>query len=75
MLGAVVRNAGAAVGGAFLGALLSRGLAYFLPLMGPTNGLLYRSFAGIGDNALLVMLLSAGIALFARATVEGGVGG
>ena len=74
MFGAPIRIGLSTVAGAVRGAVMSRGLGYMLPLMGDTNGLIYQSFAGISNHALLIMVLSGVLALFARATVESGGG-
>jgi len=47
---------------------------FFLPYLGPTDGLLYRSFNGILDNALLIFLIGIGAAVIARAVVESNAG-
>jgi len=75
MLGAFVRAAATLAVGGFAGALLSWLVGQFLPFLGPQSGLLYRSFAGIADNAVLIIILSGIVTLLARANVERRLGG
>lgn len=44
-----------------------------LQFMGPQNSLLYRSFSGLAENALIIMLLAVGAGVIARAVAESGV--
>jgi len=44
-----------------------------LAFLGPQNSLLYRSFAGVAENALIIMLLAVGAGVIARAVAESGV--
>jgi len=44
-----------------------------LQFMGPQNTLLYRSFSGLAENALIIMLLAVGAGVIARAVAESGV--
>jgi hypothetical protein len=63
------------IGGAVLVAsMLSFIGLFFLPLLGPADGLLYRSFSGILDNALFIFLVGIGAAVIARAVVESSAG-
>jgi len=74
MFGGYIRavlNIGAAV---LVASLLSFIGLFFLPYLGPTDGLLYRSFNGILDNALFIFLIGIGAAVIARAVVESNAG-
>jgi len=74
MFGGYIRavlNIGAAV---LVASLLSFIALFFLPYLGPTDGLLYRSFNGILDNALFIFLIAIGAAVIARAVVESNAG-
>jgi len=44
-----------------------------LGFLGPQSSLLYRSFAGLAENALIIMLLAVGAGVVARAVAESGV--
>jgi H+/Cl- antiporter ClcA len=70
MWGAVLRSALVSAAAALIAAVLSYILARLLPLMGPDDGLLYRSFASISDHALAVMILAILAGLIGRAVVE-----
>ena len=74
MWGAVLRSAIVSAVAALLAAVLSYILARMLPLMGPSDGLLYRSFASISDNALAVMVFAVLAGLIGRAIVESAPG-
>jgi len=70
MFGAYIRAA-ITIGVAVLSAAILQFLVpFFLPFLGPETSLLYRSFNGIAENALLIMLVAVGAALIARAVVE-----
>jgi hypothetical protein len=72
--------------GAYIRAVLTIGVAvlaaaildvvggFLLPYQGTSDNLLYRSFAGVIDNALFIMLLAIGAAVLARAVVESNAG-
>lgn len=70
MWGAFLRAAIYAPIAALLSAILTFILARFLPLMGPKDELLYRSFASVSEHSLAVMLLSILLGIVAAAVVE-----
>lgn len=73
MFGAYVRAAGTAAFAVLAAALLQFIVPFFLDFLGPSDSLLYRSFNGLAENALLVMLLAVGAGVIARAVAESGV--
>ena len=74
MFGAYIRAA-ITIGVAVLsGAILQFLVPFFLPFLGPEGSMLYRSFDGIAENALFIMLVAVGAALLARAVVESNAG-
>lgn len=74
MFGAYIR-AGVTVGIAVLSAAILRFIVpYFLVYQGPSDSLLYKSFEGISENALFIMLAAIGAGLLARAVVESNMG-
>lgn len=74
MFGAYIR-ATITVGVAVLtAAILNFIVPFFLRFQGPTDSLLYRSFAGIAENSLLIMLVAIGAGLLARAVAESQAG-
>jgi len=74
MFGAYIRAA-LQIGGAVLaGAILQFIVPFFLPFLGPQDSLLHRSFAGVAENGLFIMLVAIGAALIARAVVESRTG-
>lgn len=46
----------------------------FLPMLGAETTPLYRGFAALVDNALLIMLVAIAAAVLARAVVESNAG-
>jgi len=70
MFGTTIHAAVSAAFGAVLGAFLSFILGYLLPFLGPHDGLLFRSFQGVSDHALLAMIVSSLLFLVARAVTE-----
>lgn len=72
--------------GAYIRAVLTIGVAvlsaavlqfvmpFFLQFQGEPDSLLYRSFAGIADNALFIMLVAIAAGVLARAVVESNAG-
>ena len=63
-------NGGIAV---LLAAILTFILGFFMPYLGPEDGLMYATFDALGEWVLFLMLLSIGFTLIARSVVEGGV--
>lgn len=57
-----------------LAAIMRFIVPYLLPYQGASDSLLYRSFTGITDNVLLIMLLAIGAGILARAIVESDAG-
>lgn len=74
MWGAYIRAA-VTVGIAVLSAALLQFIVpYLLEYQGPSDSLLYRSFEGLAENALFIMLAAVGAGLLARAVVESNMG-
>lgn len=74
MFGAYIR-AVLTIGGAVLAAAILDAVGGFLlPYQGAEGSLLYRSFAGIIDNALFIMLIAIGAGVIARAVTESDAG-
>lgn len=53
-----------------LGAILQFIVAPMLDFLGPESSLLYRSFTGVAENAVLIALLAVGAGVIARAVTE-----
>lgn len=70
MFGRFVQAAGAIAFAVLMAALLRFVVPFFLDFLGPEDSLLYRSFSGLSENVLLVMLLAVGAGVIARAVVE-----
>ena len=74
MFGAYIRAA-LTVGVAVLGAaVLQFMVPYFLQFQGESDSLLYRSFEGLAENALFIMLVAIAAGVLARAVVESNMG-
>jgi len=73
MYGAYIRSVLYIGGAVLLSAIISIVATPLLAFQGPTDSLLYESFAFVIDEALLLMLLSIALGLVARASVEGGL--
>lgn len=74
MFGAYIRST-ITVGIAVLTAAILQFITpYLLDYQGPSDGMLYRSFEGISENALFIMLLAILAGLLARAVVESDAG-
>lgn len=74
MFGPYIRGA-ITIGIAVLsGAILQFIVPYLLPYQGAEDSLLYRSFEGVAENAIFIMLVAVGAALIARAVVESNAG-
>lgn len=58
-----------------LAAILGFILQFFLPMMGPEDGLLRSAFASLDRWMLLLMIVAVLGGILARATVEGNLGG
>ena len=74
MFGRYVRGALTIVVAVFSAALLEYLTPFFLPLVGPEESLLYRSFDWLGGNALLIMLVAVAAGVLARAAAESNPG-
>ena len=72
MFGAYVRAAGTAAFAVLAAALLQFLTPLLLDYLGPQDSLLYRSFSGLSENALIIMLVAIGAGVIARAVVESG---
>ena len=64
-------NAGVAV---LLAAILTFILGFFMPYMGPEDGLFYQTFSALNEWVLFLMLLAIAFAVIARSVTESGVG-
>lgn len=74
MFGAFIRAAPTVAVGVLVGSILSWILSEMAHLMGPDGSLVRTSFAAVGDNAILVIVLSVIVALLARANAEAKLG-
>jgi len=72
MFGAYVRAAATLAFAVLAAAVLQFLIAPFLDFLGPESSLLYRSFNGLAENALLIMALAIGAGVIARAVTESG---
>jgi len=72
MFGAYVRAAATLAFAVLAAAVLQFLIAPFLGFLGPETSLLYRSFSGVAENALLIMALAIGAGVIARAVTESG---
>lgn len=70
MFGAYARAAATIAFSVLAAAVLQFIVAPFLDFLGPTDSLLYRSFDGLAENALLIMLIAVGAGVIARAVTE-----
>ena len=73
MFGAYLRAALTIAFAVLASAVLQFLIDPLLAFLGPQNSLLYRSFAGVAENALIIMLLAVGAGVIARAVAESGV--
>ena len=74
MFGRYVRGGLTIVVAVFSAALLEYLTPFFLPFVGPEEGLLYRSFDWLGTNALLIMLVAVAAGVLAGAAAESNPG-
>lgn len=58
-----------------LAAILGFVLQFFIPMMGPEDGLLRATFAALNEWMLFLMIAAVLAAILARAVVEGSAGG
>lgn len=72
MFGAYVRAAATIAFAVLAAAVLQFIVAPLLGFLGPESSLLYRSFSGVADNALVIMLIAVGAGVIARAVTESG---
>ena len=70
MFGAYARAALAIPIAILFGGLVEFIVPFFLPLMGPETGMLYRSFDFLTEYGLFIMLVAIGAGVLARAYVE-----
>jgi hypothetical protein len=70
MFGAYVRAAATLAFATLIAAVLQFVLAPFLDYLGPESSLLYRSFSGLAENALFIMVLAVAAGVLARAVEE-----
>lgn len=75
MYGAFLRAPLYAGGAVLIGGLLEFIIPFILPLLGPEDAMLYRSFDAIAEYGLLVMLAAVAAGVLARAVVERNAGG
>jgi hypothetical protein len=73
MFGAYLRAALTIAFAVLASAVLQFLIDPLLGFLGPQNSLLYRSFSGLAENALIIMLLAIGAGVIARAVAESGV--
>jgi len=64
-------NAGVAV---LLAAILTFILGFFMPYMGPEDGLFHQTFSALNEWVLFLMLLAIAFGVIARSVTESGVG-
>jgi len=63
------------IGVAVLAAAILRFIVpFFLPFLGPTDGLLYQSFSAVSANGLLIMLVAVAAGVLAAAVKRSRVG-
>lgn len=72
MFGAYVRAAATLAFAVLAAAVLKFLVSPFLEYLGPESSLLYRSFNGLAENALIIMLIAVGAGVIARAVRESG---
>jgi len=70
MFGAYARAAITIPIAVLLSSILQFIVAPMLDYLGPESSLLYRSFNGLAENALLIALLAIGAGVIARAVTE-----
>jgi hypothetical protein len=73
MFGAYLRAALTLAFAVLIAAVLQFVVSPLLTFLGPESSLLYRSFNGLAENALLIMALAVGAGVIARAVTESGV--
>lgn len=74
MFGAYIRAALTVVIAVFTAALLEYVIPFFLPYVGPEDGLLYQSFDWLTEYAVMLMLAAVAAGVLARASVESSAG-
>jgi hypothetical protein len=72
MWGAYLRAAATLAFAVLAAAVLQFIVSPLLGFLGPESSLLYRSFNGLAQNALLIMALAVGAGVIARAVTESG---
>jgi len=72
MYGAYIRGGATAAFAVLAAAVLQFVVNPLLEFQGPESSLLYRSFNGLAENALIIMLIAVGATVVARAVVESG---
>jgi hypothetical protein len=72
MFGAYLRAALTLAFAVLIAAVLQFVVSPLLTFLGPESSLLYRSFNGLAENALLIMALAVGAGVIARAITESG---
>lgn len=73
MFGAYARAALTIAFAVLIAAVLQFVVSPLLAFLGPESSLLYRSFNGLAENALIIMLIAVGAGVIARAVTESGV--
>jgi hypothetical protein len=73
MFGAYARAALTIAFAVLIAAVLQFVVNPLLAFLGPESSLLYRSFSGLTENALIIMLIAVGAGVIARAVTESGV--
>jgi hypothetical protein len=74
MYGAFIRGGLTAVVAVFMGAVVEWLVPFFLPYQGPESGMMYQSFAWLGNNATFLMIIAVGAGVLARAAAESNAG-
>jgi len=72
MFGAYARAALTLAFAVLIASVLQFVVSPLLGFLGPESSLLYRSFNGLAENALLIMALAVGAGVIARAVTESG---
>jgi hypothetical protein len=72
MFGAYARAALTIAFAVLIASVLQFVVSPLLTFLGPESSLLYRSFNGLAENALIIMLIAVGAGVIARAVTESG---